>query len=289
MEMEEESTPQSTAESTDEMLPLLRILVDLKKYSKELKVEGLRLPYFVTMGMQSSGKTLFIEWVLKLAVGFTCANIGTRCPVEYLLRHSNNSEVRVMVDSKDIPVGDVPNTIKRHMEIIESKDKISKDVLQVCIESRDVPDFVFVDLPGFNVEREESTAINELAMSYMRKKETFVLGVVKATESAESNSEIQRLLDMCNTARCNPNEKMLILVNKIDAIYSAAWVHQNALDSLLVSPKAQNFMIHVYDAEPGTKRSRTLQRERSMPRCWRGRRRSGSNVTSSRSYETRQS
>ncbi|CAK9020887.1 unnamed protein product [Durusdinium trenchii] len=54
-----------------------------------------RVPVMVITGTQSAGKTTFIEAMVGFPVGFTDRNTGTRCPVRYVLRRSEEACYKV--------------------------------------------------------------------------------------------------------------------------------------------------------------------------------------------------
>eukprot|EP00913_Durusdinium_trenchii_P024317 g22830.t1 len=130
------------------------------------------VPVLVMMGMQSAGKTSFIEsgqWyggkpdpskscvgllssrvleaMVKFPVGFTDRCTGTRCPVRYILRSSSVDSYKVGGEVVK-RAADVREKVREHMKRLAQTNSFSHEVLTVEISERNQMDMDITDLPG---------------------------------------------------------------------------------------------------------------------------------------------
>lgn len=206
----------------------LQALVLLNQYQEQYNVSADELPFFYTMGSQNAGKTLLIEFLTQMPLGFSDARIATRCPVKYLLKcNTELSEPKVKFQGRPIPATELRTKVREHMHAIG--DGISAEVADVTIEAPDVRDMVFVDLPGFN-NLDTERPIRDLVVSYMKKPNAFGVFVVTPTDKdMAANSGISPFFAMARDAGVpNAHEKLLIVVNKVDTMNE--WLYPTQKD-----------------------------------------------------------
>jgi GTP-binding protein EngB required for normal cell division len=195
----------------------LQALVLLNQYKKEYDLDIDDLPFFYTMGSQNAGKTLLIEFLTQMPLGFSDDTIATRCPVKYLLKCDPDlSQPEVKFQGREIQAEELRTKVREHMSAIKG---VSAEIADVTIVAPHVRDMVFVDLPGFN-NLETERAIRDLVVSYMKKPNAFGVFVVTPTDKdMTANSGISPFFAMAREAGVpKAHEKLLVVVNKVDTM-----------------------------------------------------------------------
>eukprot|EP01084_Bolivina_argentea_P314135 544102_1 len=120
-------------------------LKDLEEYNVKISV-----PEFVFIGFQSSGKTSAVSQAAKLAVGVMKHGTASRCPTRFKLI-SNPKAKKPIIKVNGQSCKDEADLTNKTLQITnkyEEKGIFSKDIIEVRIESAQVPELTFVDLPG---------------------------------------------------------------------------------------------------------------------------------------------
>jgi len=205
----------------------LQALVLLNQYKVEYNLDLDDLPFFYTMGSQNAGKTLLIEFLTQMPLGFSDDTIATRCPVKYVLKcNPDLSRPDVKFRGHPIPADELRTKVREHMGAIKG---VSAEVVDVTIEAPHVRDMVFVDLPGFN-NLDTERPIRDLVVSYMKKPNAFGVFVVTPTDKdMTANSGISPFFAMAREAGVpKAHEKVLIVVNKVDTM--SEWLRPKQTD-----------------------------------------------------------
>eukprot|EP00931_Biecheleriopsis_adriatica_P120368 TRINITY_DN95489_c0_g1_i1.p1 TRINITY_DN95489_c0_g1~~TRINITY_DN95489_c0_g1_i1.p1 ORF type:complete len:761 (+),score=179.54 TRINITY_DN95489_c0_g1_i1:50-2332(+) len=156
------------------------------------------VPVLCTVGMQSSGKTTFVEALTRFRIGTTCSGTGTRCPVRYVLRDgeeyfsvggkklSNRQDIQAAVESHMAGLSDQPCEL----------DRFSMDELKVEITSAGLPELDITDLPGLKTKGEGAEAIKTVVRSYVESESARPIVLVKATENVETQADVALLAEV---------------------------------------------------------------------------------------------
>ena len=120
-------------------------LKDLEEYNVKISV-----PEFVFIGFQSSGKTSAVSQAAKLAVGVMKHGTASRCPTRFKLISNPKMKKPIIRVNGELckDEADLTNKTLAITKTYEDKDIFSKDIIEVRIESNQVPELTFVDLPG---------------------------------------------------------------------------------------------------------------------------------------------
>eukprot|EP01083_Nonionella_stella_P170182 578624_1 len=120
-------------------------LKDLEEYNVKISV-----PEFVFIGFQSSGKTSAVSQAAKLAVGVMKHGTASRCPTRFkLISNPKAKKPIIKVNGQSCKdEADLTNKTLQCTKVYEEEDIFAKDIIEVRIESCQVPELTFVDLPG---------------------------------------------------------------------------------------------------------------------------------------------
>jgi len=147
---------------------LFTALKDLEKYAK------ISIPEFVFVGFQSSGKTSAVSQAAKLAVGVMKHGTASRCPTRFKLI-SNPNQHTPLIKVNGVECKDEYDLTNKTLEIhkkYEDEKRFSKKIIEVRIESSQVPELTFVDLPGLikgdnQKFRKEKRQLDELTAHFL--------------------------------------------------------------------------------------------------------------------------
>ncbi|CAK8999155.1 unnamed protein product [Durusdinium trenchii] len=166
------------------------------------------VPVLVMMGMQSAGKTSFIEAMVKFPVGFTDRCTGTRCPVRYILRSSSVDSYKVGGEVVK-RAADVREKVREHMKRLAQTNSFSHEVLTVEISERNQMDMDITDLPGLKDQEErDAKEIASIVKAYVEKPYVIPVALCKAEKSEETQTDMEALKGV----GLNP-KKALVIVN----------------------------------------------------------------------------
>lgn len=112
------------------------LLLRLLDYSQRFSID-LMLPTFVVIGLQSAGKTTFIQSFVRRAIGLSRGDIATYCPVVYTFEYHASSKDRYFFQDTEIlpeqptkPAAEILfHKVASHMETLKSRNS-----QQVCSE-----------------------------------------------------------------------------------------------------------------------------------------------------------
>jgi len=119
---------------------------------KDLQKHGVKVsaPEFVFIGFQSSGKTSAVSQAAKMPIGIIQDGTGSRCPTRFRLICNKKAKGQsIWVNGRKCQ--NEAEMIQLCCDIhkrLDDEKKFSRDVIEVRIESADVPELTFVDLPG---------------------------------------------------------------------------------------------------------------------------------------------
>ena len=129
----------------NQYIQLYRPLTDLEQYHTKLSV-----PEFAFLGMQLSGKMSAVSQAAKKAVGVMKTGTASRCPTRFkLISNKDRIKPLIMLNGKECAdEGTLTEECIRIHTKWEKENKFSKEIIEVRIESSDVADLTFLDLPG---------------------------------------------------------------------------------------------------------------------------------------------
>jgi hypothetical protein len=174
----------------------LAIRENLSTLKYELK--NLNIPKLVLVGIQSAGKTTFLEVLTGLPLGFVSQKTGNRCLVEYTLSHVpdlDGYEVEVKSPSslyyKKISEKELVKEVSKHMKELENEKSFSNEIFSVLIRSKYVFDLILLDSIGFipnsaNDDSDDSDRIKEINATVLRDLSYQPIVILKATENVET-------------------------------------------------------------------------------------------------------
>ncbi|OLQ13280.1 hypothetical protein AK812_SmicGene2657 [Symbiodinium microadriaticum] len=163
----------------------------LARAAKEVRILTL-----VVFGVQSSGKTSFIEALLKFPVGYTHRSTGTRCPVRYILRNSPTATWTVggmVCDTRE----DVRKCVSDYMKQLATSNKFENNPLKVEIFEPARIDMDITDLPGLKDKNEpDAEEIRAITVSYLTSDDVFPVVLCKAEKSHETQLDLDSLSEL---------------------------------------------------------------------------------------------
>eukprot|EP01083_Nonionella_stella_P067257 177747_1 len=120
-------------------------LRDLEQYNVKISA-----PEFLFIGFQSSGKTSAVSQAAKLAVGVMKHGTASRCPTRFkLINNPDAKKPLIKVNGQTCrDEADLTNKTLAVTKKYEEEEMFCKDIIEVRIESYQVPELTFVDLPG---------------------------------------------------------------------------------------------------------------------------------------------
>lgn len=168
--------------------------VQLLKYAAEYQV-SIDIPQLLLLGIQSAGKTSFIESFVGFPVGFTSPGTGTRCPVRYYLRFNSEAhQPRVKVDDKAYSAEDLRNVITARMQALG--ETFSEKMINVEIESSHIPNIVLVDLPGLVADEAnpKKAATEKIARKFARDPQYTIVCIIRSAHDKEGVNLLRVLM-----------------------------------------------------------------------------------------------
>lgn len=173
--------------------PFLDAIDNLRKFGLD---EDLKLPTFVVIGDQSSGKSSILEAIsgVQLPRG---TGIVTRCPLQLQMKQVKSKKWRATLSYR-VDDSEVTNVLKNPSEIDNAvrqaqnevtgqKDGISETLLTLSIEDKYVPDLTLIDLPGIarvsvgGQAADVPEQIMRLIKKYISREEALILTVCPCT------------------------------------------------------------------------------------------------------------
>jgi len=210
-----------------------RIYQDLRALSKDFHVP-ITVPELLFFGFQSSGKTSTLSILAKTPAGTMQDGTGTRCPVRYTLTY-NEDYVKPKLSVNGIEVysfEEQTEAICRHMQGLEdnSGSKFTSDILEATIESSDVPNLIFVDMPGLIKKSNEAkyaewkSQLEKITSQLLTTRSedgdsfAFIPVFVREAFDVENDDgyEIETISRLCGDKRPDWRDDTLFIVNKYD-------------------------------------------------------------------------
>lgn len=196
---------------------------ELQGISQEFGID-FETPEIVVVGMQSDGKSSFIEGLLGFQFNIVETNIGTRRPLILQMINNLNAETPIcrfrkerldpvedeMYEAEEIPVRRLSEElIRRTNEIAGIGESVSDIPMVLRVEFKHCPNLTIYDTPGFRLGGEEtlSRQIEQMNMKLMKPPNRIIVCLEQSTvEWANSVSRpLAKLVD--------PQFERTILVN----------------------------------------------------------------------------
>jgi len=145
------SGPKKTAWNSPTGRIFMALYNDLRAFQEVYNVQ-ISVPMFCFLGFQSSGKTSAVSQAAQMVVGVMKDGTASRCPVRFkLINDPNTPPENKVIYVKGRKVKDEIGLVKAlldHGKELEQKGGFSEEIVEVSIQSSDVPQLTFVDLPG---------------------------------------------------------------------------------------------------------------------------------------------
>lgn len=170
---------------------LLDFVVKVDKLYKETLNKPAPFMTFVLVGMQSSGKSTFMERLLNAVLNIVQEGTGTRCPLNVTCICDKNckspradlSGEELEQEGKDLSVDEVFKMITSHNKSLADQDRLSTKDLTLVYRANNVQNMRFVDTPGIITNR-----------STGKDNRSDIKGILKA-EMAQPNTRLCVLLE----------------------------------------------------------------------------------------------
>lgn len=170
----------------------------------------LPIPRMVCVGGQSSGKSSVLNGLIGMNILPTGKEMVTRCPLNLQLVHVDSQNAYAEFSNLKIsltlpePTEDEVHRIQQQIKKLTNEyagynKNISSTEILLKIYSPNVPNLSLVDLPGLTLipcidkgqPRDIKEQIRNLAISYIRNRETIILTVMAAREDLETDMGLE--------------------------------------------------------------------------------------------------
>ena len=153
---------------------------------------------FVLIGMQSAGKSTFMERLLNAVLNIVQEGTGTRCPLDVTCIYDKNYKIPKAdlsgeeLDSPgcDLSVDAVFQRIVSHNKGLANEDSFSTKALKLVYRANNVQNMRFVDTPGIisnqSLGKDNREAIKSILRAEMAKPNTKLCVLLEATEFAKN-------------------------------------------------------------------------------------------------------
>jgi hypothetical protein len=196
---------------------LMETYTDMLGAWEQLRMHGavipdLTMPQMAVIGMQTAGKSTWVDFLVGFPVSKTDRLTGNRCPVRYELFH-DAALAEPLVEARAVGDGgfqavvwrELAAFVDKHMSKLRTTTGFSSETLVVRIRSARAVNLVVVDMPGLinnpSTAEEQASAIKiEQMVAQVARDPAFALIVMlKATESTLTIADMP-LLDRLMTA-----------------------------------------------------------------------------------------
>eukprot|EP01083_Nonionella_stella_P155565 502673_1 len=206
------------------------ILKDLEQYTKDLSGNvKISIPEFLFLGFQSSGKTSAVSQAAKIPVGIMKNGTASRCPMRFKLVN-NPTQTEPLIKVNGIECKNQQELTLKCMQIteqLEKDDKFTNIIIEVRIESKDVADLTFVDLPGLITSPDEKwkeikPQLDQMTADFLEEHNPdgsyrYIPIVVIAAQDAEHDKKAEvNHIDGLVTQRLSWQTEALFIINKFD-------------------------------------------------------------------------
>ena len=210
----------------------------------------IKLPQFVVIGDQSSGKSSVLSELSGLTFP-TKTGICTKCPIIVHTKYNKNlNEFKIEISSNG--KSEVTNIHELSQKIIEyqqdniGSSKVTKIPIKITAESNNLIDLVLIDLPGIIHNGEGKEEVNEMINEYIEPEQSLNIVI---TEYYKDN-ETAQALEMVKNHDCDGNRTIRVLT-KFDN-YDTNESIQRALD-MINSTKYNELGAHAVICRPNGK------------------------------------
>jgi GTPase SAR1 family protein len=179
---------------------LSRLFSDLQAVSSDNNL-GLRCPELVVVGMQSDGKSTFVEALLGFSFNIVSSNIGTRRPLIISMVNSRTyaepccrfrlenvpagASGADEFENKPTPVERLSDEIQRRTNDVAGSDKsrVSSKPIFLRVEYSNCANLTIYDTPGFRLHGDERLAseIHDMVIDLIRPPERIIVCLEQST------------------------------------------------------------------------------------------------------------
>ncbi|CAF1540775.1 unnamed protein product [Adineta ricciae] len=166
----------------------------------------LAVPRTVIVGDTSSGKSMLVQMFLRFPCAFSQANVGTRCPVQYKLRHDPNladGEIR-FIQPKHWRAEELSKNLQMEMVRIENDYKndggFRLEPFVVEIASKHYTDFEILDVPGLvsgDRDPNKRAAVERITEYYVRDPSFMIVQLKEAQQLTDNTYGTRRIGELC--------------------------------------------------------------------------------------------
>ena len=185
---------------------LLRLSELVKNTTNEFPFAEKLRPKIAVIGVQSAGKSSFIEYFTKIALSYIGVDTATRSPVEYQMHqdsaYPNDPYVLMKLPGRPkeiVPFRELTLKLKIYMDSLGRS--FSKEPVLVEIHSRKVMNIVFADIPGLIAnpqdqnEAREAEEVSKIVAEYARDPSYKIVAILKSSDEYTTNVDIAFLND----------------------------------------------------------------------------------------------
>jgi len=177
---------------------LLDFVVKVNKLYEEKLGKSAPFMTFVLIGMQSSGKSTFMERLLNAVLNIVQEGTGTRCPLDVTCIHDEKAvEPRADLSGEELAsageglsVDDVFERITEHNKSLAAEDRFSTKSVKLVYRASNVQNMRFVDTPGIisnqSTGKDNREDIKAILQTEMSKPNTKLCVLLEATEFAKN-------------------------------------------------------------------------------------------------------
>lgn len=191
-------------------------------------------PVLVLAAAQSSGKSLFIDTILRFPVGYSRSGVGTRCPVLYMLRTGPRSS---SINGVPVPLNELSTAVGNHMKNLG--ERFSDEYLNVEITSEDIPDLDILDTIGLvNKDQPHHNEAKRVLHKILKDDNTVVVAMLNSgKKDKDGNFETEVLDAVLREVRPNWRQEAIVIDNFVNLVLPQ--IHEPAeLKAYLQPPMA---------------------------------------------------
>ncbi|CAF4068707.1 unnamed protein product [Rotaria sordida] len=167
----------------------------------------LAVPRTVIVSDPSSGKSMLVQMFLRFPCAFSHANVGTRCPVKYILRYDLNlpgGEIR-FIEPKHWQAKDLCKKLELEMKRIEKTHRhegsFRLELFTVEIASKHYTDFEILDVSALvrgDLDANKRAAVERITKHYVCDPSFMIVQQLKeAQQLADNTYGTRRIGELC--------------------------------------------------------------------------------------------